>query len=120
TVLAAAGMTFNFSGLFGPPAISPDGSRIAMAADVGGQRMLFLRALRSTALQAIAGTEGASYPFWSPDGSQVAFFSGDRLKTVDATGGSVLEVFAVSEGRGGTWTRRGESVCGTRNTGLFL
>ena len=119
-ILPSSGVAFNFSGLFGAPALAPDGARVALVAtDSAGTRMLFLRALGNTTAQAIQGTSGASYPFWSPDSQKVAFFTSDGLKVVDATGGSVLLLCPVVEGRGGTWNERGEIVFGTRTTGLF-
>jgi hypothetical protein len=35
----------------------------------------------------LAGAEGASTPFWSPDSRNVAFMAGDSLKTIETTGG---------------------------------
>jgi eukaryotic-like serine/threonine-protein kinase len=119
-IVPIPGVTFNFSGLFGPPAISPDGSRIVVTgADSKGARMLYLRTLRHSSLQPLAGTEGATYPFWSPDGRHVGFFASDRLKVANIAGGPVAELCRVTEGRGGTWNGRGEIVFGSRTTGLF-
>ncbi len=120
TMLPSPGVTFNFSGLYGPPAISPDGTRIVVAgSDEKGARSLFIRHLDRTTLQPLQGTANASYPFWSPDGKQVGFFAGDKLKTINPASGTVLDVCAVSEGRGGTWNERGEIVYGTRTAGLY-
>jgi Tol biopolymer transport system component len=119
-ILPTAGVTFNFSGLSGAPAFSPDGTRLAMVGtDASGARMLFVRSLGHSNVQAIQGTSGAAYPFWSPDGQKVAFFTTDTLKVADIAGGSVLQLSPVSEGRGGTWNERGDIVFGTRTTGLM-
>jgi serine/threonine protein kinase len=120
SILPPPGITFNFSGLYGPPAISPDGAHIAVVgSDGSGTRMLSLRSLDRTSLTPLPGTEGASYPFWSPDGKQIGFFTSNFLKIVDVAGRSVMDLCAVAEGRGGTWNNRGEIVFGTRTTGLF-
>ncbi len=120
SILPPSGITFNFSGLFGPPAISPDGAHIAVVgSDSSGTRMLFLRSLDRTSLTPLPGTEGVSYPFWSPDGKQIGFFTTGFLKIVDVAGRSVMDLCVVAEGRGGTWNNRGEIVFGSRTTGLF-
>src|SRR5690349_2339939 len=52
-------------------AISPDGSRLAY---IGGPRsQLLIRARNQLHAIAVPGTEGASTPFFSPDGSKVGF-----------------------------------------------
>jgi serine/threonine protein kinase len=120
SILPPSGITFNFSGLYGPPAISPDGAHIAVVgSDSSGTRMLSLRSLDRTTSTALPGTEGASYPFWSPDGKQVGFFTSNFLKIVDVAGRSVMDLCPVAEGRGGTWNNRGVIVFGSRTTGLF-
>jgi len=52
----------------GTAVVSADGSRIAYAANRQGQILLWVRDLNSTESRPIPGTEGAQYPFWSPDG----------------------------------------------------
>src|SRR5262249_13559234 len=69
-VVAPDKAVFNFRGLSGPPAPSPDGTHIVFVAYAQGQqntRSLWLRALSSSEVHMIAGTEGGTYPFWSPD-----------------------------------------------------
>ena len=52
-------------------------------------------------VQPLAGTEGAAFPFWSPDSRTVAFFAGGKLKKVDVAGGPVTTLAdAFSVGRG--------------------
>jgi serine/threonine protein kinase len=119
-ILSSPGFTLNFSGLYGAPAISPDGTRIVVAgSDNSGTRMLLLRSLDRTALTPLPGTDGASYPFWSPDSKQIGFFTANALKIVDVAGRSVIDLCTIEQGRGGTWNNRGEIVFGTRTTGLF-
>src|SRR5262249_8109551 len=119
-ILPSGGTTFNFSGLYGPPAVSPEGTRIVVVGlDSSGSRMLLLRSIDNTTLNPLPGTDGASYPFWSPDGRQIGFFTSDALKIADITRRSVMDLCAVEQGRGGAWNARGDVVFGTRTTGLF-
>ena len=46
-------------------AISPDGLKVAYAARSAGQSQLWLRLLDSPTARPLAGTDGASFPFWS-------------------------------------------------------
>jgi serine/threonine protein kinase len=120
SILPPEGITLSFSGLYGAPAISPDGSRIAVVgSDSTGTRSLSVRSLDRTVFTRLPGTEGASYPFWSPDGKQIGFFTSNALKIVDVGGSSVMDLCAVEQGRGGTWNNNGEIVFGTRTSGLF-
>ena len=92
--------------------LSPDGRIAAMVAysaqandyvlwtyEVGGQR--------TTALE---GTQGASYPFWSPDGKAIGFFADGKLKKVDVAGGQAQVLCDAPNGRGGAWNRDGVIV----------
>jgi eukaryotic-like serine/threonine-protein kinase len=92
-------------------ALSPDGRRIAFAAsDEKDVERLYVRTLDSVGAQPLAGTEGARFPFWSPDGTAIAFFTADRLARVNAAGGPALTICPVVDGRGGTWSPRGVIV----------
>jgi len=82
--------------------ISPDG-RYLVFAEFGSSEPLWVRPLNSLAAQPLAGTEGASYPFWSPDGKSIGFFAGGKLKRIEATGGPALTLADAPAGRGGTW-----------------
>jgi Tol biopolymer transport system component len=91
------------------PAVSPDGTMVAFSA-VGpeGQRTLWLRPLNELRYQTIAGTEGASSPFWSPDSRYIGFFANHALKKVERGGGVVESICpAESIAGGGAWNRDG-------------
>ena len=49
-------------------AISRDGRELAYAGRTRGTTLLFVRSLDETVLHSLAGTEGASQPFFSPAG----------------------------------------------------
>ena len=87
------------------PAVSPDGRWLVVAAaDSTGTQRLWLRELANFGWRPLPKTEGASYPFWSPDSRTVAFFSTRLLMRVDVGTGVVDKIAdAGSGGRGGSW-----------------
>ena len=104
----------------GPLAISPDGRRLAYVAAASGRTQLFVRSLDAFEARAIEGTDGAQYPFFSPDGDWVAFFADRKLKRVAIRGGSPLTVCDVPiVGRGGTWGDGGTIVFDPGRSGLM-
>jgi Tol biopolymer transport system component len=103
------GTEFNLQGIQpGPVAVSPDGRRLAFAArDASGRVMLWVRPLDAAQAQMLSGTEGASYPFWSPDGKSIGFFGPGMLRKIDAAGGPATGICPAPNGKGGTWSREG-------------
>jgi len=94
-----------------PIALSPDGSRLVVVAeDAQGKRALWLRPLEDLQWEPLAGTAGASYPFWSPDGRSIGFFAGGKLRRFDLTSGGVRTLCDAAQGRGATWGPRGRIV----------
>ena len=88
-------------------ALSPDGRQIVFVASGDGASRLWLRPLASTTAQPLAGTEGAVYPFWSPDSRSVGYFAGGRLNRLDIGGGAPQAVATATAARGGTWNAQG-------------
>src|SRR5262245_8490377 len=88
-------------------ALSADGTRLAFIANRQRRPMLWVRSLDSIESRALPGTEGASYPFWSPDGRSIGFFADGKLKRTDVEGGRPLVVSDATNGRGGTWNADG-------------
>ncbi len=84
-------------------AISPDGSKIVYVADIDGTTQLYLRLLNQVQVMPIPGTEGAYYPFFSPDGQWVGFFSSNELKKVFLAGGAPVSLCSVYLSFGATW-----------------
>jgi eukaryotic-like serine/threonine-protein kinase len=88
-------------------ALSPDGRHlVARVSDPSGNR-LWLRPLDRLNGTVMPGTDNAAFPFWSPDGRQVGFFANNKLRIVDALGGSPQTVADAVSGRGGTWNDDG-------------
>jgi len=92
----------------GPVAFSPDGSRVAFAAQSrDAATLLYVRSLADGRVTAYPGSEGAQFPFWSPDGRWIAFFSrvDGTLKRVPVEGGTPLKICHALNGKGGSWSR---------------
>lgn len=103
---------FNFEGFASAPvAVSPDGRMLVFGGTgLEGSPHLWVRALGSLEPQLLEGTDGASYPFWSPDSRSVGFFSQGKLKRVDVAGGSPLALCDAPFARGGSWSQKGVIV----------
>ncbi len=112
---------FNLSGdTAGPAMISPDGRYIVFSATSLGVTQLYLRGLEALASDPLPGTQGAGYPFWSPDSRSIAFFTQDKLKRIEIGGGAAPVTICDSTlGRGGSWGPDGTIVAAlSYNTGI--
>jgi len=109
SILPPESTSFDFSTGFDPPALSPDGLRMVFGAR-GAKRQLWVRSLDSTTAQPLAGTEGATFPFWSPDSRSVGFFAQGKLKRIDIAGGPPLTLANAPTPFGGTWSLDGVIV----------
>jgi serine/threonine protein kinase/Tol biopolymer transport system component len=93
-------------------AVSPDGRRLAFTGvEAGGINRLWVQSLDGSTAQRLAGTEGATVPFWSPDSRFIGFFvpGGGTVKRIDASGGPALTLADKSGAStgGATWSRNG-------------
>jgi Tol biopolymer transport system component len=95
------------SGDNGSPAISPDGRRIAFTAVTEGTTHIWLYSLDAPEPVRVPGTDGARWPFWSPDSRHLGFFSGGKLKRIEAAGGTPEILCDAPNGGGGTWNSAG-------------
>ena len=68
---------------------------------VGATRLIRARA------EPLAGTEEATYPFWSPDSQSIAFFASGWLKRLDIGSGLPRPLAKVFAPRGGSWSADG-------------
>ena len=82
--------------------LSPDGRYLAYVAANAANR-LCVRALDSLDEREFPGTEGTTYPFWSPDSSHIAFFAQRKLKQVALEGGPITNIADTPDPRGGAW-----------------
>jgi hypothetical protein len=98
--------TLNLSGdAAGPPCpLARTAQRSPSQRQLGRQERALdsLLELRWTHVR-LPGTDGAIFPFWSPDGRSLGFFADGQLKTIDLNGDSPQAVCAAQIGRGGGW-----------------
>ena len=99
-------------------AISPDSTRAVWSScDDAGCR-LYLRELNRLDAVAIAGTDGAAAPFFSPDGRSVGFFASGRLKKVALGGGAPVILADAADPLGAVWTPAREIIFAGAAAGL--
>jgi Tol biopolymer transport system component/tRNA A-37 threonylcarbamoyl transferase component Bud32 len=90
------------------PRISPDGRYLAFnATDAGGKSRIWVRPLSALTAQPLAGTEGTTRPFWSPDSRFLGFVAEGKLKKVDVAGGPPQKICDAPTGSDGTWSEKG-------------
>jgi eukaryotic-like serine/threonine-protein kinase len=87
----------------GSLAFSPDGRRLAITITQSNASSICLRSMDNVTAQLLSGTDGATYPTWSPDGKSLAFFADHKLKRIDIASGRVDTICDADDGRGLTW-----------------
>jgi eukaryotic-like serine/threonine-protein kinase len=112
---APSGSAFNYT--YTATAISPDGRHIVFRVATASQApALWLRPLNSLEGRRLAGTDGADFPFWSPDSQSIGFFSTGKLKRVDINGSSPIAISDAPDAdtgtTGGSWSRTGVIIFG--------
>ncbi|HEX2463007.1 MAG TPA: protein kinase [Thermoanaerobaculia bacterium] len=104
-------------------ALSDDGRFLAIAsADPG--RPLWFRRLDQTTVETLPGTEQGEFPFFSPDGEWLAFFTGfeNALKKMPTSGGGQVVTLAdgLKRNWGGSWGPDGKIVFHSQSGGEGL
>ncbi|MEX2273367.1 MAG: protein kinase [Vicinamibacterales bacterium] len=84
-------------------ALSPDGRTLVFAGRANSKTLLYVRALDRFDSHALSGTDGATNPFFSPDGRWVGFFADGKLKKVSLEGGAPVVIADVLNSRGQAW-----------------
>jgi eukaryotic-like serine/threonine-protein kinase len=69
--------------------------------------MLFVQRVGSPNVTPLQGTQGASYPFWSPDKAYVGFFANGKLQKIAIAGGTPQVLAPAAAGRGASWGSKG-------------
>ncbi len=104
-------------------ALSLDGRMLAIVAysPQANNYVLWTYEVGGRRTSALDGTQGASYPFWSPDGKFIGFFADGKLKKIEVAGGQPQVLCDAPNGRGGTWNRDGVIAFtpDAASTGLF-
>ena len=104
-------------------AVSADGGSVAWAAcaDDGSGCGLYVRPLDRLEATRIAGSDGATAPFFSPDGRWIGFFADGKLKKIPAAGGSPAILADAAVAGGAAWSADGRIVfSGTPAGGLAV
>jgi len=93
--------------------LSPDGTRLVYVS----QARLFTRRLDQPNATELGGTQGASEPFFSPDGRWVAFFAQGKLKKISVEGSATIDLCNTGAApRGGSWGEDGNIIAELINT----
>ena len=103
--------------------LSPDGAMLAFVAtkSANDAAQIYVRRLEQLQATALAGTEGATNPFFAPDGQSIAFFGGGKLKKVSVNGGAAVTLCDAPNSRGGWWGDAGTIVFEPQsNSGISL
>lgn len=100
-------------------AVSPDGRALAfVAAQRNDKPTLWLRFMDEVEQRPIPGSDGAAYPFWSPDNRWIGFFADAKVKKVLAAGGPPQFIAQSSSGpTGATWNAQDVILIGSSSNG---
>jgi Tol biopolymer transport system component/tRNA A-37 threonylcarbamoyl transferase component Bud32 len=90
-------------------ALSRDGTMLVFVSpeETSSLPMLFVQRVGSPNVTPLPGTQGASFPFWSPDGAYVGFFANGKLQKTAISGGAPQVLATALSGRGGSWGNKG-------------
>jgi serine/threonine protein kinase len=86
--------------------LSPNGRYLALVA----QNSIWVRPIDSVEATRLDRTQGATYPFWSPDNETIGFFQDGHLKVVPRGGGAARTLCEAPDGRGATWSPKGTII----------
>jgi len=101
--------------------LSPDGTRLALvAAGSDKKRRIYIRSLDQLQAAALAGTENARGPFFSPDGQWIGFFADGKLRKISVQGGAAVTLCDAVDDRGGSWGEDGTIVFTPDSNGVAL
>jgi eukaryotic-like serine/threonine-protein kinase len=84
---ALDGMTFRVEA-----ALSPDGSSLVYRSPLTGPGQLYIKRRDELNARPLAGTEGGSGPFFSPDGASIGFVANGQLRRIPSAGGASLKL----------------------------
>jgi serine/threonine-protein kinase len=73
-------------------ALSPDGSSLVFRNPLTGPGQLYLKRRDEVNARPLAGTEGGSGPFFSPDGSWIGFVANGQIRRIPSAGGASLVI----------------------------
>ena len=114
-----AGTSFLLSPM--APALSPDGRTVVFAAVSDGATRLYRRPVDGFRVEAIEGSDDATYPFFSPDGAWVGYYTGSRqLRKVPLAGGPPITIADIPfYSSTAVWRHNGTIVVESDTRGLY-
>jgi serine/threonine-protein kinase len=80
---------------------------------------LFTRRLDQPKATELAGTQGAIYPFFSPDGQWVGFWAASKLNKISVEGGAVVTLGGIGDFAGASWSEDGTIIVSDVPKGLL-
>ena len=104
------------------PVIAPDGGQLAFTAQgPSGRAQLWLRALHALTARPLAGTDGAAFPFWSPDSQSVAFVADGKLQRIEVASGYIRTLADANQFAGdGAWSADDVILFSRAGRGLWM
>ena len=110
------------------PRLSPDGRRLALTVGGNGQGSIWIYDLSGRAQPLRLTSEGhATFPIWSPDGTQIAFLAVDnndgRMFSIPADGSAVQPVRLTRDDVTAlplSWSADGASILFERQSNLYV
>jgi Tol biopolymer transport system component len=108
-------------------AVAPNGHTIAVVGywesakeTLGARNAIWIHVVGSQQWRSLPSTEGANFPFWSPDGQSLGFFADGKLKKLDVAGGRVQTLCDAPSGRGGSWNKDDVIIFAPEGAGVGL
>ena len=108
--IAPPEVRFDIDGALSAGMLSPDGTRIGYRGLDGKQTQFLIRSLASgdtKSLPLVSDVSGAISSFWSPDGTSIGFFAGQKLRRIDVESGAIQTLADAPTPRGGSWNADG-------------
>ena len=88
-------------------ALAPDGRTAAIVgySETARKNVIWIYEVGKQGFRSLPDTEGADYPFWSPDGKSIGFFADGKMKKLELSSGQMRTICDAPAGRGGTWNK---------------
>jgi Tol biopolymer transport system component len=99
--------SLRFESRGGMLAISNDGRHAAFIVRRGGVSQLVVRSMDEPELRFLPGTDGATRPFFSPDGESIGFQVDGRIRTVRIASGGATTVVGTGASGNAMWDDAG-------------
>ncbi len=90
------------------PRVSPDGRMLVFETqDSTGRIRAWIRPLDQTEAHPIAGSEGLTRAYWSPDSREIVFVADNKIQRLSIAGGTPVVVCSANQGADLSWGSKG-------------